>query len=918
MRQPQRSWRHLTGAALALAALTGTTDLTAQPADDSSAAEEQPDPGTDSGNGEPEYDEKGRQVQKPKAPPKRQKITLPEPLNYVPPVHPEAAKEAGIEGAVVLKLTIDMDGNVVGAEVFTRGGHGFDEAAIEAAKQLKFSPARRANGNPFKAIIKYRYEFKLEAPEEPEVVEPETGSLRGKVLIQGLEAPLAGAVLLIVDETDQVVEVRTGADGSFALPELKPGSYSVSISAEGYEELSVTESLGAGDELTATYRLNAKTTGGVIEVFVRGEKPPREVTRRTIERREIERIPGTSGDALRSIESLPGVARPPGLAGILLVRGSSPGDTQTFFDGIYVPIIYHFGGLSSVVPTELLSKIDFYPGNFSARYGRAMGGIIDAGIRSPKSDGYHGLAQLDLMDARLMLEGPIPLLDDWTFAAAGRRSHLDAWLGPVLEEAGASVTQAPRYYDYQFMVERKWDDTARFRTSFYGSDDGMELLLNEPQPGEPALAGNIGFSTAFSRLQLAYEHQYSPDDEVEVQFALGRDALAFSFSSLFFELEIFEIMARAEYTRRLAKNAVMHLGFDGGWGYADVGAQLPAPQRPGQPANQPFSTRNTITIDQEQGFANTAGYLEMELTPISRWRIVPGLRVDYSDFNTDVTVDPRFNTRFDIIEGFPRTTAKAGVGMYHQPPQYQQAIPPLGNEGIGANRAMHYGLGVEQEITKQLEASLEGFYKDLDNLVVAVPSASGANVVYTNQGVGNVLGGELMVKYKPDDRFFGWLAYTLSRSVRQNTPDEEEVHVSFDQTHVLTLLGSYRLGHGWEFGARFRLVSGNLVDPNVCDSAEDDCDPNRVNALYHAGTGAYTPIRFGADNSERLPLYHQLDIRIDKAFQFESWKLSAYLDVQNAYNNQNVEGIMYDYRFSSRQFFTGVPILPSIGLRGEF
>ena len=116
---------------------------------------------------------------------------------------------------------------------------------------------------------------------------------------------------------------------------------------------------------------------------MQGERPPREVTRRTLERREINRIPGTSGDALRSIQNLPGVARPPGLAGLLIVRGSAPQDTAIFVDGTEVPLIYHFGGLSSVIPTELLDRIDFYPGNFSARYGRVMGGIVDVGLRSP-------------------------------------------------------------------------------------------------------------------------------------------------------------------------------------------------------------------------------------------------------------------------------------------------------------------------------------------------------------------------------------------------------------------------------------------------------------------------------------------------------------------------------------------------------
>ena len=141
--------------------------------------------------------------------------------------------------------------------------------------------------------------------------------------------------------------------------------------------------------------------------------------------------------------------------------------------------------------------------------------------------------------------------------------------------------------------------------------------------------------------------------------------------------------------------------------------------------------------------------------------------------------------------------------------------------------------------------------------------------------------------------------------------------MTWDQTHILTVLGSYRLPRGWEFGARFRLVSGNLTSPNVCDFTSEQCDPNRINALYHGATGAYTPIRFGATNSERLPMFHQLDLRVDKHWQFTHWKFSMYLDIQNSYNSPNVEGLLYNFNFTDRQYVTGIPILPSIGMRGE-
>ena len=865
---------------------------------------------------DPTFDDRGRPAEQPEEPPAARRVTPPELKRYAPAAYPEAAEREGVEGEVILRLTVEVDGTVSRAEVAGGGGHGFDQAALDAAPGLLFEPARDGSGNPFRAVIKFRYRFELSEPADtPAAVTP--GRLQGKVVVRGLELPLSGATIEVVAPDGSRSTLRSDAAGVFELSPSTPGTYRLSLSSPGYEPLSIRETIAAGEQLEVRYALSATTMDAIEDVVVTGERPPREVTRRTVEKREIDRIPGTGGDALRSIQSLPGVARTPGPAAALLVRGSAPFDTQTFVDGVYVPIIYHFGGLSSVVPTELLSKIDFYPGNYSARYGRALGGIVDAGIRSPRSDGYHGLAQLDLVDARLMLEGPVPNVDGWTFAVAGRRSWLDAWLGPVLEAAGAGVTTAPRYYDYQMLLERKWKD-ASLRLSFYGSDDALEILVREPNPGEPALSGNLGFGTSFQRWQIGYQLRPSPQDEIETQIALGHEAINVGLGSLYFDVDAISLFARTEYRRTLARQVRLNTGLD--LVYASVGfaARLPAPQRPGSPPNQPFSTRNVIAAEQRGNIFRPALHAELELTPLSRWRIVPGLRLDYSHDTEQIDLSPRFNTRFDLVEEFPRTTLKGGVGVFSQAPQPQQSIPPLGTEGLGSERAIQYGLGVEQEITRQIDVTVEGFLKQIDDVIAAQPSDSGIAVVYTNEGRNQVVGGELLLRYHPDERFFGWIAYTLSRAVRQSDASAEEVQLPWDQTHNLVALASYRFDDGWEVGARFRLVSGNLADPNVCNVADQRCDPNRINALFHAASGAYTPIRFGADNGERLPLFHQLDLRVDKGWTFPDWKLSAYLDVQNVYNNQNVEGITYDFRFSTRQFVTGIPILPSLGLRAEF
>ncbi len=182
--------------------------------------------------------------------------------------------------------------------------------------------------------------------------------------------------------------------------------------------------------------------GEALDLEVQGEKPPREPRSTCSAPRKSPRSPGTNGDALRAIGNLPGVARPRGGDGALIIRGSSPKDSEVFVDGTNIPMVYHFGGLSSVIPSEMLEKLDFYPGNFGPQYGRATGGVVDVGVRSPRKDRIGGLMQVDLVDGRLLAEGP--LSKSTRFLIAGRRSWLDAWLGPALKSSGVGRVDRAR------------------------------------------------------------------------------------------------------------------------------------------------------------------------------------------------------------------------------------------------------------------------------------------------------------------------------------------------------------------------------------------------------------------------------------------------------------------------------------------
>jgi hypothetical protein len=630
----------------------------------------------------------------------------------------------------------------------------------------------------------------------------------------------------------------------------------------------------------------------VVDVDVRGERQPREVTKRTLTMQEIAVIPGTNGDALRSLQTLPGVARPPPFGGQLIVRGSAPRDTNYFIDGTPVPIVYHFGGLTSVVPTEVLNKIDFYPGNYSAAYGRGMGGLVDVGIRDPRKDGLHGMAQLDLIDARLLAEGPI-FNTGWKFMIAGRRSWFDAWLGPVLENAGAAVTVAPRYYDYQVMLENDLTPRSSLRFLFFGSDDAIQILNQSSGGSGNVFGGGLDLHTSFWRIQARYDNRLTDRTEIRAVLAGGQDSNAFDSGTSSATTTESPISGRAELSQKVTRGVVANVGIDVIVSPYDVHITRPAPRKPGVPPGGPLEP--ALSTDQSGSRFFAGSYTEWEIQPWRGLRVVPGLRVDYSGSTRTWDVSPRINARQDLTRGFPRTTLKGGIGLFYQPPQPLETDPVFGQTGLKSNRSLHTDFGVEQELSQQIDLSVDLFYKKLDDLV----AGSVGNV-----GDGFAYGAEWLLRYKPDEHFFGWLSYTLSRSERRSLPVDPLAPVSFDQTHILTVLGSYEFGHGFRAGLRFRLVSGNLYTP-VGEGA------------YDATVGSYNAVRGYPPNGARLPLFHQLDLRVDKKWQFKSWALTAYLDIQNVYNQQNPEGISSNYNYTQQAYVNGLPILPSLGLRGE-
>lgn len=834
------------------------------------------------------------------AKPSRSGIVPPRLLHFEPAPYPSEAERLGIEGVVTLQISIDPEGHVTQVEVRDGAGHGFDEAAFEAAQRFVFEPAMR-NEIPVAAKILYRYRFKLEpkAPPEPEKpAAPRLGELRGKVVAGTPPAPLVGVSLRVRASGADPIAVTTSSDGTWSIPDLAPGDYVIEVTATGYRQVVQREHVDEGRATMVTYGLES-SDAMPLEVTVRGAALHREVAHYEITRTELLRVPGTMGDAIHAVETMPGVARPPAFNGVLLIRGSDPKDSSVYIEGTAVSRIYHFGSLSSVIPGEMVERIEFYPSNFSVRYGRGMGGVVEIRLRQTNPDDkVHASAQIDLINTRANVEGPIPKMRNWSFMAGVRTSYFDRWLVPVLRSSGSGISKVPRYYDYQLYVERRLPGNGVYRVGFFGAHDTYAQI--EQTPGKGSHTESFGHLQSMLRLPLSSEIDF------RANWSLGRNSVT--------QVEdaedggrsttnVYNLAAlRSEISLKTGRIGIARVGTD--LTYSPFTIKLLRDERSsgGELAGESIQAPELVRYNLNGVFLRPAAYVEYELAPSRRVNVTAGTRADYTKDTSQTDIAPRISTRYVVVDGPLKTVLKGGAGLFYQPPDPTLTLPQVGTPGLTSSRAVHSMLGFEQSLSQHVTFSVEGFEKELRSLVVTHVNGSGEEVT-ENSGRGRVLGTDLLLRYHSDERFFGWLGYTLSRATRKPAPDKPEELFRYDQTHLLNVLASYRLGRGWEIGGRFRYASGLLYD--ACPGG-----------LFNNSTGRYSC--YGTQSQKRLAPFHQLDLRVEKLWEFNTYRISAYLDLINAYFHSSPDEAVSKYDLSgvSSQSLS-LPLIPSFGVRGE-
>lgn len=875
------------------------------------------------------------------------------------------------EGEIALRVVIGVRGSPVEVTV-TRGLHPrLDTLATEVVRAATFIPGTY-QGTPVEVAIEINIPVYAPAtpPSEPasddsdspaspsrdaRVDESPTNAdpvarenstppttdpptIRGEAPLQGqvFEAasrrPLPGVTIVVAraapdDEIGRVRTIRvsaeeadvpvtstfeavTDAEGRFEFLEVPTGKIRVVAVASGMRRVEWVETREADESLSVRYFL--EPDGGpryrtVVEDGVDRE----EIGRKTLSIAEIATLPGAQGDALRSIQALPGVARPPYGAGLLVIRGAAPFDSAVYLAQHGIPLAFHFGGLSTAVNSDVLESVSFVPSNFDVRWGNAIGGVVSVQPRKGRRDGVHGYVDFDLIDASVLLEGP---LYKGSFLASVRRSYIDAILPLVLPEDALQLTRAPRYWDYSLFLDHPLGP-GDLSVRFLGGDDQFEFLAYDPNDVDIDDRNRSGARAFVHRADLAWNVKHNGwvfDISPSVRYELGRGQSGGAFDLL---VDRKAMTGRVSLKGPLSRRTSLEIGSESYllWYRVNAvsapiqgsavpgGESLLGPTTPGSLEDQQVEDLNAFS-------STLAVYASATLGEGTRVRVVPGVRITRWGFPMNrVRADPRVRMIWDATDEF---SVRVGAGLFSQTPVFQDLTPAFGNPGLSPLRAAHTSLEFFTRLPHELELTVSAFFNSMWDLPAPTdelslnPDGTTSPLRLRSDGVGRVYGAEVLLRKRLTKSLVGWVSYTLSRSVRAWPSDPSWVPYDYDQTHAVSALAAFVLPRNWRIGGRFRLTSGNPTTPIT-------------SAIFDGSTGAYTPIE-GPRNSDRLPIFHQLDLRVDKQFYWRYLKLNLYLDLQNSYNRANVEFWSYAYNYQQRAPIRGLPILPSLGARLEF
>jgi len=532
-----------------------------------------------------------------------------------------------------------------------------------------------------------------------------------------------------------------------------------------------------------------------------------------------------------------------------------------------------------VFPASQLDTLEFYPSTFGAKYGDAVGAIVEARSPLDPPEAVHGSVSASFVMGSADIRAPVN--DRWWVSAAARRSYFD-----LAGERSEQYPRWPRFYDYVLRVENGDSDRG---TGFFtwGAGDSYDRAAGELDildAWESSVTPTLSFGNAF-RI-VGGRHHWSHGRFVVAAVNHRRtntltgggneDLRDWTVTSRLDSdgAPVPWLMWEAGYEARLSDT---HLVVEDPVG---VGI-LVAEEAPG--------IARGVEVDGELVRARVGTYGSAHFIA-GEVRVIPGLRVGYDSDGSTVLVEPRAGIRWRVAD---QTALKLGGGRYQQRPPSEQLI---GMARLPTTSSWQVTGGLEQSVANRLELGVDAYRKWLVDPVLF--PVDGPGIV---ADTGDALGVEVFTRYRLRERFFlwGWLAHARS------TLDvgDERIPADGDQPLNVGMVASWDV-RSWNFGLRYRYGSG-LPFTGVSGS------------VYDGSADSWLPIS-DDENALRLPAYQKLDVRIAHTWTLRGWTLSASLEIWYVPKPSAQLFPIWSYDWSEQGYVYGPTVLPLMGLRARF
>ncbi len=762
-----------------------------------------------------------------------------------------------------------------------------------------------------------------------------TQTIRGTVTDHDSKTPLIGATVIIMG-TDPIVGTITDLDGYFRIENVPVGRIDLKISYIGYEDKIVSNILlGTGKEAVLSVEI-VETVLDMDEVMVTAKKNKTEslnemapVSAKAITVEETKRYAGSINDPARMISGFAGVTGDAQGRNEIVVRGNSPQGILWRLEGIEIPNPNHFasegttGGPINALNSTMLSNSDFYSGAFAPEYGNAYSGVFDIRLRNGNNEKNEYSFSAGVLGTDFTAEGPFKKGNSSSYLLNYRYSTL-----AILDDLKIVDFQGvPKYQDASFKVVLSTNDYGVF--SFFGLLGKSNIFQEDSEEGiggeEDIVYRTNDFGADLAVIGL--KNTYIINDKTYLKSAISYSGTRYS--NTYKELNdenVFYVDGYDEFTNSAAKFSLI--------------------------LNNKFNSRNTL----QTGFIYT--YLSYNMFSedfINRWdRLVRELDTDgnaglvqsyvswkhrinedltlvsgvhYTNFllNNNYSLEPRASLKWEIK---PKQTLTAGFGIHSKvgpisrylvTQNHEDGTEITPNKDIKMAKAMHYVVGYDNIISRNMHFKAELYYQDLYDVPVEDNENSSYSVLndvegwtdrsLINKGTGTNYGVEFML-----ERFFADNYYFLATASIYNSKYRAMDGITRDTRFNGNYAANFLAGKEFKIGkpskgrtlsidTKAALIGGIRYTPiDLEQSIIQEREVRQETRPY----------------SEKGNDIFKLDVSVSLRRNKMRTTRELKLEIQNVTNNQGLVTQYYNSRKKEIEDSYQMPILPVISYKIDF